>query len=172
MVIGCPASDAAFYPTVVIDANGGTVDITGTHGQGVLLIRNGDAHLRGTFKFGGVVIVEGTLRVTGTPQLEGAVVAMGEEAIIDPGDDSTMLGNSLIRFNKCQIVEAQRNPSFGDCPAILNATFSQRGKPSDRGDAQDRNAWDRGWEDGQRLAWSLELLRRLPDCFLAVPPPP
>lgn len=68
-------------------------------------------------------------------------------------------------------VEAQRNLSLGDCPAILNATFSQRGAPSDRGDAKDRNAWDRGWEDGQRLAWSLELLRRLPDCFLAVPPP-
>ena len=55
-----------------------------------------------------MVIVEGTLRVTGTPQLEGAVVAMGEEAIIDPGDDSTMLGNSLIRFNRCQIVQAQQ----------------------------------------------------------------
>lgn len=68
-------------------------------------------------------------------------------------------------------VEAQRNLAFGDCNAVLNANFSKSGK-ADRGDAQDRNAWDRGWEDGQRLAWSLELLRRLPDCFLAVPPPP
>ena len=67
-------------------------------------------------------------------------------------------------------VEAQRNVSLGDCHAILDANFSTRGH-ADRGDAKDRGAWDRGWEDGQRLAWSLEVLRRLPDCFVPVPPP-
>ena len=67
-------------------------------------------------------------------------------------------------------VEAQRNVSFGDCNAVLAASFSKHGH-ADRGDAEDRNAWDRGWEDGQHLAWSLEVLRRLPDCFVPLPPP-
>lgn len=108
LVTGCTAQQAAFYPTVVIDANGGTVDLTGTHGQGILVIRNGDIHIRGNFKFAGILLVEGTLRVTGTPRIEGGVIAMGDEAIIDPGDATTTSGNSLIRYNKCQIVEAQR----------------------------------------------------------------
>src|SRR5690606_24526109 len=106
-VTGCTAEQATFFPTVVIDANGGTLDLTGTHGQGILVIRNGNIHIRGGFKFAGILLVEGTLRVTGTPRIEGGVIAMGDEVIIDPGETTTTSGNSLIRFNKCQIVEAQ-----------------------------------------------------------------
>lgn len=107
LVTGCTSSQAAYFPAVAIDANGGEVDITGDHGQGVLIIVNGDAHLRGNFFYAGIIIVEGTLRVTGTPRLEGGVIAMGDEALIDPGDESEMTnGNSLIRFNRCQIVNA------------------------------------------------------------------
>lgn len=108
LTAGCGAQQASYYPVVAIDANGGTVDITGTHGQGVLLIRNGGVHIRGSFKFAGIIIAEGTLRVSGTPQIEGGVIAMGSEAVIDPGDETTTTGNSLIRFNRCQIEEAQR----------------------------------------------------------------
>ena len=49
----------------------------------------------------------------------------------------------------------------GDCPSLLRSTFSPEGKGS--GD------WKRGYEDGQRLAWNLELLRRLKDCFVPIP---
>lgn len=108
LVTGCPSDQAAYYPTVVIDANGSTVDITGAHGQGILVVRNGEVHIRGNFVYSGILIAEGTLRITGTPQIEGAVIAMGDEAVIDPSAETETSGNSLIRYNKCEIVEAQR----------------------------------------------------------------
>lgn len=112
LVTGCPADHAAYFPTVVIDAAGGEVDISNYHGQGILLIRNGGLHISGSFKYGGIILVEGALRVTGggggEKKLEGAVIVMGDETVIDPGDESTTTGNSLIRFDKCQIVDAQR----------------------------------------------------------------
>jgi hypothetical protein len=55
--------------------------------------------------------------------------------------------------------------SFGDCGSALSSTFipysSGGGKSSD---------WRRGAEDGERLGYHLELLRRLKDCFVPVPP--
>lgn len=128
LVTGCSAQQAAFFPTVVIDANGGTVDLTGVHAQGVLVVRNGNIHIRGNFKFAGILLVEGTLLITGTPRIEGGVIAMGDEAIIDPGDDTTTSGNSLIRFNKCQIVEAQKGmtlSSMNTAPQTIDtSTFA------------------------------------------------
>lgn len=129
LVTGCTAAQAAYFPTVAIDANGGTVEITGTHGQGILVIVNGNVHIRGNFYFGGIILVEGTLRVTGTPRLEGGVIAMGDEAIIDAEDDSEFSsGNSLIRFNRCQIVEAQQGlteQSLNFAPQLFeNSTFA------------------------------------------------
>lgn len=107
LVGGCTAEQAQYFPAVAIDAEGGTVDITGDHGQGILIIRNGGAHIRGNFHYAGIIIVEGSLEITGTPRLEGAVVAMGDETVIDPGDDSGASGNSLIRYNQCEIAQAQ-----------------------------------------------------------------
>ena len=63
-------------------------------------------------------------------------------------------------------VERVRDRSLGDCPSLLNATFSP---DSDRGKGSD---WRRGYEDGQRLAWNLELLRKLKECFVPVPETP
>jgi hypothetical protein len=60
-------------------------------------------------------------------------------------------------------VERGRDRAQGDCPSLLRATFSPDsggGKSSD---------WRRGYEDGQRLAWNLELMRRLKECFVPVP---
>ncbi len=109
LVSGCTAAQAAYFPVVAIDAAGSTIDITGDHGQGMLIVKNGHVHLRGNFRYQGIILVEGTLRVTGTPRLEGAVIGMGDEAVIEAGDDSEASGNSLIRFNKCEIVNAQRS---------------------------------------------------------------
>lgn len=128
MVTGCGAAESGYFPTVVIDANGGVVDITGDHGQGILVIRNGEVHIRGNFRYAGIIIAEGVLTITGTPQVEGAVLALGDEAVIDPDDDVGASGNSLIRFNKCEIVEAQKGLTINSLnmteQTIDNPTFA------------------------------------------------
>ncbi|MEA2559986.1 MAG: hypothetical protein QOH06_1490 [Acidobacteriota bacterium] len=58
-------------------------------------------------------------------------------------------------------VDRAKDRVHGDCPGLLRSSFSPEGK----GDGD----WKRGYEDGQRLAWNLELLRRLKDCFVPVP---
>lgn len=58
-------------------------------------------------------------------------------------------------------VDQAKDRHQGDCPGLLRSTFSPEGKGS--GD------WKRGYEDGQRLAWNLELLRKLKECFVPVP---
>jgi hypothetical protein len=63
-------------------------------------------------------------------------------------------------------LEKARDLSFGDCPSLLTRTFS----PSSGGIGKSSD-WRRGYEDGQRLGFDLELLRRLRDCFVPVPPP-
>jgi hypothetical protein len=64
-------------------------------------------------------------------------------------------------------VDKARDHYLGDCPALLRATFSpDSGGHGDRGKSSD---WRRGYEDGQRLAWNLELLRKLKACFVPVP---
>ena len=58
-------------------------------------------------------------------------------------------------------VDRAKDRVHGDCPGLLRSTFSPEGK----GDGD----WKRGYEDGQRLAWNLELLHRLKECFVPVP---
>jgi Tfp pilus assembly protein PilX len=108
LVTGCTTEQRTLYPTVAIDAAGSLVDLTGDHGQGILLVLNGNLHVRGDFKYQGIIIVEGRLRVTGTPMIEGAVIAMGDETVIDPGSSEFSVGNSLVRFNRCEIANAQQ----------------------------------------------------------------
>ncbi|HVF58561.1 MAG TPA: hypothetical protein VNJ70_01920 [Thermoanaerobaculia bacterium] len=56
-----------------------------------------------------------------------------------------------------------------DCESLLDGSFNSfSGSPPG---GKDRD-WERGFEDGQRLVYSLELLRRLPRCFVLVPPAP
>ncbi len=64
-------------------------------------------------------------------------------------------------------VDRGRNHWQGDCPSLLRATFSP-----DSGDSGKGSDWRRGYEDGQRLAWNLELMRRLKRCFVPVPAAP
>lgn len=62
-------------------------------------------------------------------------------------------------------VEKLRDRSFGDCPSLPGAFFS----PDSAGSGKSSD-WKRGYEDGQRLAFNLELLRRLKECFVTAPP--
>lgn len=113
MVETCTAEQAAYFPTVVIDAQGSEISISNWHGQGILIVRNGGLHVSGSFKYAGIVLVEGTLQLTGggsanSPNIEGAVIAMGSEVVIDPGDESEATGSTVVSFNKCEIENAQR----------------------------------------------------------------
>ncbi|MQA89891.1 MAG: hypothetical protein GEU90_06620 [Gemmatimonas sp.] len=108
LISTCPREQKVPYTSVAIDANGGTVEISGGHGQGFLVIRNGDLNIGGDFSYGGVIVVEGSLRIASTPRLEGAVIALGDDAVIAPSDNAPTDGGSVIRFNRCLIAEAQR----------------------------------------------------------------
>ena len=55
-------------------------------------------------------------------------------------------------------VEKEKDRHHGDCPSLLRSTF----RPENKGSGD----WKRGYEDGQRLAWNLELLRKLKECFV------
>jgi hypothetical protein len=60
-------------------------------------------------------------------------------------------------------VEKVRDHYFGDCGSLVNDYFSPGSPSGGRG-----SDWKRGYEDGQRLAYSLELLDRLRGCFVPV----
>ena len=62
-------------------------------------------------------------------------------------------------------VERERDRSFGDCASAVTARLhpdTERGEP---------DRWQDGYEEGQRLAFHLELMRRLVRCYVPVPPP-
>lgn len=61
-------------------------------------------------------------------------------------------------------VEKVRGRSFGDCPSLIQSSFYP-----DSGGGGKGSTWNRGYEDGQRLAWNLELARHLRRCFLPEP---
>jgi hypothetical protein len=120
---GCPAAmpdaqdcvknggDVDYFPSVAIDAEGGTVTIQGYHGQGTLMVVNGGLEIDGSFNFRGIVMVEGNLRIAGSKQnfssIEGAVIAGGDtEVLVD--EDSEIDGGAVIRFNRCAIRDAER----------------------------------------------------------------
>jgi len=59
-----------------------------------------------------------------------------------------------------------RDVYFGDCPSVVGARLYPE---TERGRSR---LWNDGYEDGQRLGWHLELLRRLRACYVPVPPAP
>jgi hypothetical protein len=99
-------------------------------------------------------------------QVNAAVMARLDDAIEDAARINDRLRSEpeyLEGFAKG--VDRGRNRPPGDCPSLIRATFSPdsgNGKSSD---------WRHGYEDGQRLAWNLELMRRLKGCFVPVPGP-
>ena len=59
-----------------------------------------------------------------------------------------------------------RDDYLGDCAALVGARIY----PDSEGD--ESATWNDGYEDGQRLAFALELIRLLRGCYVPVPPPP
>lgn len=106
LVPGCGEGAEAEYRTVVIDGNGLPVEIRGGHGQGVLLVRNGDLLIRDGFVFSGMLVVEGGLQVFGEARIEGAVIVAGREITGIGGGTTELSGESSIRFNPCAVEDA------------------------------------------------------------------
>lgn len=70
---------------------------------------------------------------------------------------------------------ALRTWSGGGCEDLLHRSFESvsKGPPHERrGGSDDDRRWRRGFEDGQRLAFALVLLHRLPGCYVPVPAVP
>jgi hypothetical protein len=114
---GCPSTESCadvpgnyantkYFPIVDIDAGGSTIGITGSHGQGILIVRNGSLNITGNFVYRGIVLVEKDLSVKGAGgdmKLEGAVISFGKNSTVD----DLASGNSVIRFNQCSVSDAE-----------------------------------------------------------------
>lgn len=133
---GCPVrvgidcssagADTLKYPSVAIDAAGQTIDLQGDHGQGILIVFNGNLKITGNFLYKGIIIVEGFTEISGTggkttSKIEGALVALGENTDQQSKiDDSATKGNAVISYNRCEVEAAQdafnqnqlQNPTF------------------------------------------------------------
>jgi len=88
-----------YYPTIHALGN---LHITGSKGQGLLLV-DGDLQISGGFYWVGMIVVRGTLRTTGAGAgIIGAVMA----ANVKLDDDITVTGNSYIRYSSCRVLNA------------------------------------------------------------------
>jgi hypothetical protein len=133
---GCPAgvgagcasvagADTAYYPVIAIDAKGGEVSITGDHGQGTLIVVNGNLRIGGNFKFKGLVLVENSLTIVGTPSIHGGVVALGASHTITPEESSMGAGTAVISFDACAAARAQEQLSQSVASSVAQA-FTRR----------------------------------------------
>ncbi|MBK6406663.1 MAG: hypothetical protein IPF66_17430 [Holophagales bacterium] len=69
-------------------------------------------------------------------------------------------------------VDAQRNRSTPSCPELAGARFEsgeQRPPTDRRGGSPAERAFQRGFRDGQLLAWSTRVARGVEGCFVVVP---
>jgi hypothetical protein len=115
---GCPVNlgvdcsgtnaDTAYYPIVAIDANGGEVDLQGDHGQGILIVINGNMKISGQFQYKGIILIEGALDITGTVDVEGAVIGLNTITVGNRNDmTNNETGTLRITYDPCAINRAQ-----------------------------------------------------------------
>lgn len=97
-----PAGDSV----AVIDANGGTVEVSS--GGGLLIITNGSLLMKGNDSFNGIIIVEGNFTLSGTPTVTGALISLamnGQNQIIQ--DQSAIAnGHVTVQFDQCKVANA------------------------------------------------------------------
>jgi hypothetical protein len=116
MGLNCSTAGAAtgYYPIIAIDAGGGTVDLQGEHGQGILIILNGSLQITGNFQFKGIMLIDGYIDMSGTggqtgSKIEGSVIAFGNNTggRNSRVDESETQGNAVISYNRCEVNTAQ-----------------------------------------------------------------
>ncbi len=71
-------------------------------------------------------------------------------------------------------VEAMKAVNLGGCGDLLARDFGSFGSApqaprSSAATSEAQQRWGRGYQDGQKLVFGLESLRRLPSCFIPVP---
>jgi hypothetical protein len=93
-----------YYPIVHALGN---VRITGTKGQGILLV-DGDLEISGGFTYDGIMIIRGTLSSTGT----GAHITGGVMAANVSLDETSVLGNSTINYSSCAINRVTQGSAY------------------------------------------------------------
>ncbi len=120
---GCPAdmvacepdSDRDWLPVIAIDASDpskadgrGTVTLNLSHGQGMLIVYNGDLRLQGEFSFRGVILVDGGFSIHAAaggavdPKIEGALIGLGLGGSTS-SIDHDLAAAPAIRYNRCAI---------------------------------------------------------------------
>lgn len=114
--------DTTLQKVVVIDASNFSkntpLKLTGDHGQGMLIVLNGGLQITGGFIFRGIMLSEGDIDLSGTGnKIEGAMISKNDVSVVRDSDvDSNVMGNAVVRYNKCAInnVLGTINPVGGD----------------------------------------------------------
>jgi hypothetical protein len=122
-------ADTAFYPIVGIDARNGVVTLSGDHGQGLLVVINGNLSIGSTFYFKGVMLVEGELDINSSARVDGAVVAFEGVDVVNDDDVSTIGGSTIITYDQCAIdkVNTLLNSGSTSTPqTTITPTFAWR----------------------------------------------
>lgn len=113
----CNVAHLDYAPFVAINGGGGDVVLTGDHGQGMLLVFNGNLKLQGSFVYKGMIIVDGMTDIRGGGgdyKIEGGLVGFGDVTMDDPNDQtgtgngSAITGDAVIRYNSCAIALAKQ----------------------------------------------------------------
>lgn len=103
-VKGVEKCDPDVWNTAIVDMS---------HGQGILIVYNGNFHVAGQFAYKGIILVEGSFIIDGrgstdpqnAPKVEGAVIGLGlnRDGTQSTVSDNTAAGNSTVRYNRCAI---------------------------------------------------------------------
>lgn len=112
-----PDGDEDHFPFVVIDAQNpdgtwGEVSLNGDHGQGILIILNGNLRSQGNFVYNGIILTEGIVDIQGGSggdgaKIEGALIGLGLNPDGKTSTINEMHGTPVIRYNSCSVAMAE-----------------------------------------------------------------
>jgi hypothetical protein len=105
------ATDTSRYVVVAIDGENDVVTLAGNHGQGMLVVVNGDLHITGSFVFKGLILAERRILLSGggpgwPPSIDGALLATGGlvlDSSLTPAHLAHPGSVRAVRFDRCAI---------------------------------------------------------------------
>lgn len=108
-------------------------------------------------------------RIWKSAQLRGELVSALADAlrdaqrVIDRTDDDPAYGAGLAAGME---KEADRYRSWDECEELVDESFYPAGKDAPSGfDGSDEREWEKGYRDGQAVAFNVELARRIGECL-------